>query len=166
MSAVERALCLLAFALAGCSSPGPGAVHTEARAIDLEACLRNDPSCRKTGPVSRSEALFEGDHAVMLLPPGSISLPLERAAGGSRLRWLALGMLALPLNDAEGKPGKMKLVVTVDGTKAVIVQPRELGWKRFEVDMRGITPAPDARVTLTAIEGRFDLIYTSGRWDE
>ena len=39
----------------------------------------------------------------------------------------------------------------------------------FEVDAElvvfGVTN-PDARVTLTAIEGRFDLIYTSGRWDE
>lgn len=156
--------------LAGCSSPGPGSVDAEGRALDLNACLRNEPACLKTGTVGVSADIFPADDAVMLIAPASISLPLERVADAKHLRWLALGMLALPLDpDPNHNNFGMKLAVTVDGAPTityVVPAIKLLGWKRVELDMKGFEPPPGARVTITAVEGRFDLLYSAGRWGE
>jgi hypothetical protein len=160
VSASERALVLAALALGGCSStPAPGTVAIEATAVDFEACVRGDASCRKTGAVSTSEAFIPGEHAIAMSGPASISLPLMRADRASHLHFIAIGMRAI--NETAGR----KMIVTLDGVAPITVEPN-YGWTRVEVDTQGIDPAADARVTITAVEGRFDLVYNSGRWDE
>lgn len=150
--------------LAGCGSPRPGAVDVEGEAIDLQACIRGDASCVKSGDVGPTEAFFSGGHELSLTGragvPSSISLPLERVDGGSKLRWLALGINA---QDVDGT-GRF-FTVTVDGHDPIRVEP-SWGFSRIEVDMQGLKPAAGARVTITADAGRLVLIYAAGRWDE
>lgn len=99
MSGGDRASlasCLGVLLLAcSCGSAPPSAVEEETKAIDLEACLRGDPSCAKAGNVVASEAILPGPHAVQLDALGSVTAPLLGATEASKLRWLALGMYAV-----------------------------------------------------------------------
>lgn len=146
----------------GCASALPGEVAHEAKGLDLDACLRNEPSCVKTGSVGGTEAIFEGAHAVSMVAPASIRLPLLRTSGGTRLRWLALGLRSYASNSTlQGG----RLTVTIDGRDPVTVAPNP-GFARVEVDMGELQPAADARVTIAATDGQVQLIYAVGRWDE
>lgn len=153
----------LVLLLAGCGSPPPGAVDVESEAIDLAACLRNAPTCVKSGDVGPTKAFFTGDRELSLTgrpgAPSSITLPLERVDGGTKLRWLALGIYAQDVAVA----GRL-FTVTVDGHDPIHVEP-SWGFSRIEIDMQSLQPAAGARVTITAEKGQLVLIYASGRWD-
>jgi hypothetical protein len=160
--ATSARLALAALVLGGCASALPGEVAHEGRALDLEACLRADGACVKTGAVASSEALFAGAHAVSLTGPAEIRLPLLRVLGGERLRWLAFGLYAY--DPTTGRTGG-KFTVQVDGQPPIAAEPN-IGFVRVEVDMNDLRPAPGAQVTLRAEQGRFDFVYAVGRWDE
>lgn len=160
--------------LAGCGTTAPGAVDVEGAALDLDACIRGDASCVKTGDVGASETFFAGDHDLSLVgrpgAPSSISLPLQRVDGGNKLRWLALGVYAENTRvgtAANGDPivSARFFTVSVDGLDPIRVTPT-YGYSRIEVDTHGLKPAAGARVKITADEGKLVLIYAAGRWDE
>jgi hypothetical protein len=139
---------------AGCSPSGPGDVDLETVAADVDACIRDDPSCIKRGQTLVVDAL-EPDGAIRLQPGASIELPLIKPGGVGTLAYLTLGVVNYP--DDQGRH-----LVNVDvGTGALPVEPLSYNWRQ-EVIVGG-KPGPTFRITATY--GVVDLIYVVGRWN-
>jgi hypothetical protein len=137
-----------------CGSPPPGSVDEELLLVDLEACARGDIVCQKSGSVSAVEGLLSEKTAVRMNAGASITLPLHRNEG-RKLAWVAIGLRA------EG--GERKLAVTVTGTPGAVAVPN-WGWSRVEIAQGDAMPPADARLTLIAEGGTFDLLWVVGRW--
>lgn len=59
--------------------------------------------------------------------------------------------------------GGRVLEVHVEGAEPVSYEP-SYGFSRVEIDTGGVAPPPDARVTITAVEGWVELVYAAGGW--
>lgn len=160
-----RALPLgVSLAIAGCGSPPPGSVDEEALAADITSCLRDDPTCVRSGPVYPAEMLTT--EAVFFGPGAKVSLPLRRPADVTRL--IALAMSANPFVPQElanvASTLRFTLRVTVTGAPPVELTTTPI-LKRLEVDFGGYVPPPGARVELEVVEGYWVFQWIVGRWN-
>jgi hypothetical protein len=144
----------LALLIASCGSPPPGSVDEETLLVDLEACARGDIVCQKSGNVVATDALLSAKTTVRIGPGGTISLPVLQNEG-RRLVYIAMGVRS------EGVD--RKLAITVSGHPGSVTVPT-WGWARVEVSQGEFVPSPDARLTLVAEGGTFDVLWVVGRW--
>jgi hypothetical protein len=172
---LREALATLAvLGVVGCGSPPPGSVDEEIEAVDLRACLRNDPICIKSGGfVGPAEILLPEGEAVFLGVGAKFSLPLKFPEKARRLSYLAIGSAVAPrvtegeFKEPEGTP-RRELVVTVRGATdarsfTVTTVP---GYKRLEIDFADWVPPPDARLEVETAPGFWSIVWIVGRWRE
>lgn len=137
-----------------CGSPPPGSVDEETLLVDLESCARGAATCQRSGAVTAVEGLVEEQLAVRLTPGASITLPVATQPG-RKLAWIAFGLRS----EAVGR----RLRITLAGREAAIAEPT-WGWARVELSQGDVALPADARLTLSAETGTFDLLWVVGRW--
>jgi len=147
--------------IASCSSPPPGSVDRETLAADIGSCARLEPACVRRGDVKPAEAIVPGQgHAVSLFPGATIDLAFTRPSPTAKLVHLAIGMRSAgSLDDVR------KIAVAVTGGSETVMTP-PISFSRVEIAQLSFTPPEDARLRITSLDGKVDILYVVGRWKD